>query len=65
VIAKVEHDARPCRHCGRDPVVIKVKPRHFRVACPYLDCEYVNSYGETEAEAIRKWNAEHGEEIER
>lgn len=55
---------KPCRCCGREPVVVKVKHRHWRVACPYLDCEYVNAWGETEADAIEVWNVENREEDE-
>lgn len=45
-----------CRKCGRPPVVVKVRRGQYRVACPYLDCEVRNSFGNTEAEAIKKWN---------
>lgn len=51
-----------CRSCGRSPVVVRIKKNHWRVACPYLDCEYVNAYGETEIDAIMAWNAENEEE---
>lgn len=54
----------PCRYCGRAPVVVKTKPRLWRVACPYLDCEYVNAYGETEAQAIESWNEQNHEEAD-
>lgn len=54
----------PCRCCGRTPVIMKVKPHHWRVACPYLDCEYTNAYGETEIDAILTWNDENGEEAD-
>lgn len=55
---------KPCRCCGRTPVIVKIRPHHWRVACPYLDCDYVNAYGETEADAIMAWNAENWEEQE-
>lgn len=48
----------PCRCCGRTPVVVGISSDHWRVACPYLDCDYVNAWGETEAEAIERRNAE-------
>lgn len=50
----------PCRYCGREPVVVKVKPLRWRVACPYLDCKYVDAVGETEEEAVDSWNKSHG-----
>ena len=54
----------PCRCCGRTPVIVKIRPMHWRVACPYLDCEYVNAYGETELDAILTWNAENRKEAD-
>lgn len=48
-------EACTCPACGRQPVIVKTK-KYWRVACPYLDCENVSSYGGTEREAIEKWN---------
>ena len=45
-----------CRSCNRPPVVVKINTRRWRVACPYLDCEIVSAYGNSEREAIEKWN---------
>lgn len=45
-----------CRKCGRTPVVVKVRPGFWRVACPYPDCIQVSSFGTSEDEAIKKWN---------
>lgn len=56
--------ANPCRCCGREPVVVKIKPGRWRVACPYLDCDYVDACGETEIDAILVWNAENREEAD-
>ena len=50
-------EPKPCPKCFRLPIVVKVQPCHWRVACPYLDCDPVNAIGTTEADAIRKWNA--------
>ena len=54
-----------CRICGRSPVVVRVKKNHWRVACPYLDCDpMVEAFGLTETDAVETWNAENGEEAE-
>ena len=57
-MASVKPEPIPCRCCGREPVTVKVKPGWWRVACPYLDCKYVNAFGNTEAEAVEAWNKE-------
>jgi hypothetical protein len=48
-----------CPKCGQEPVIVKTRtwPTPWRVACYSLNCEYHDSaYGETEREAIEKWN---------
>ena len=48
-----------CPECHRPPIIVKtgkIRGGSWRVACPYLDCENVSSYGGTEREAIEKWN---------
>lgn len=49
-------EACNCKKCDRPPVIVQLKPRFWRVACPYLDCINVSAFGETEREAIEKWN---------
>ena len=49
-------EACVCPKCFRPPIIVKLQPCHWRVACPWLDCEQVNAVGTTEAEAIRRWN---------
>lgn len=63
-MANTKPEPCPCRYCGRSPVIVKPRPRLWRVACPYLDCEYVNAYGETESQAVEAWNEQNGEEPE-
>lgn len=49
----------PCPKCGQSPVIVKTRTwsRPWRVACPWPGCEnYDSAYGETELEAIEKWN---------
>lgn len=45
-----------CPKCGRPPVIVKTRTKHWRVGCPYLDCIDISSIGQTEKEAIQKWN---------
>jgi hypothetical protein len=45
-----------CRKCHRMPIIVKIRADFWRVACPYLDCIQVSSFGNTEDEAIEKWN---------
>jgi hypothetical protein len=45
-----------CRKCDRPPVIVKIRAGSWRVACPYLDCIQVSSFGSTEDEAIENWN---------
>jgi hypothetical protein len=47
---------KPCPKCFRMPIIVKLQPCHWRVACPWLDCEQVNAIATTEEEAVRKWN---------
>lgn len=49
-------EACGCRKCGRTPVVVRLSPGRWRVACPYLDCENVSAYGNSEKDAVSKWN---------
>ena len=58
---KKKPEACVCRKCGRTPVVVKIKPHHWRVACPYLDCIQNDALAETEDEAIERWNEDNAE----
>lgn len=60
---KEKPEACGCRKCGRTPVVLRIRGSHWRVACPYLDCIQNDAIGETETEAIERWNAENEEEV--
>lgn len=54
---KQKPQACACRKCLRTPVIVKVRTGVWRMACQYLDCIQVSSFGSTEDEAIEKWNA--------
>ncbi len=57
-MAKKKPNPLPCPYCKRAPAVVKVRPARYRVACPYLDCKYIDAVGYTEEEAVDKWNEE-------
>src|SRR5512137_437160 len=52
--ALLSKGARPCEVCGAQPHGMKRRPHVYEVGC--LNCQGIQSFGGTAAEAVENWN---------